>query len=420
MQALLPVSALLLSVAILLTGNGLQLLLLPVRANLEGFSTIEIALIGSSYFAGFGAGCILGPGLIQRVGHIRTYTAMTATVAATALVHAFLVQPAAWWLLRAISGLCFAVLYMVIESWLNERADRETRGLVLSAYMIITLTVITLGQMMLPLHDPKGMELFALISILVSLAAVPVALTGSVSPAPIQSTKIRIGRLYSVSPTGVATCLAVGLSIGAFWALAPQFAQSIGLAETGIALFMSATVLGGALGQWPLGRLSDTGDRRKIILLAAVLAVVTGLLIVIRPFQSEPALLAMAGAWGAFAFPLYSLGVAHANDHAASEDFVETSGGLLLVYAAGAVSGPFIASLVTAGFGATLLYAYILSVHVALVGFVLWRMTREPPPPDEEHIRFVEALQAIQTVSPVFDAETQAEMETTAETVPPE
>jgi MFS family permease len=420
MRALLPVSALLMSVAILLTGNGLQGLLLPIRANLEGFSTIEIALVGSCYFAGFGAGCVLGPRFVKRVGHIRTYTAMTAIAAAVALAHPFVPRPVCWWILRVVSGFCFAVLYMVIESWLNERSDEDTRGFVLSAYMIINLTVITLGQMMLPLHDPKGMELFAVVAILVSLAAVPVALTLSVSPAPIESTKIRIGRLYALSPAGVTTCLAVGLTIGAFWALAPQFAQSSGLTETGIALFMSAAVLGGALGQWPLGRLSDTGDRRKVIILSSILAAATGLLIVTRVFPSEPALFVMAAAWGAFAFPLYSLGVAHTNDHAARDEFVETSSGLLLVYAAGAVGGPFIASLVTTSFGPTLLYGYMLAVHVVLVGFVIWRMTRKSTPPDEEHIRFMEALQASQTVSPVFDAQTQADMESTRQDTEPE
>jgi len=422
MQALLPVTALLLSAAILLTGNGLQGILLPVRAELEGFSTVAIALIGSSYFAGFAIGCLFGPRLVRSVGHIRTYTAMTATAAAIALLHSFIVWPACWWALRMVTGFCFAVLYMVIESWLNERATRETRGFVLSAYMIINLTVITVGQMLLPLHDPKGMELFAIASILVSFAAVPVALTRSAAPAPIESAKVRIGKLYSISPTGLTTCFAVGFANGPFWALGPQFARSSGLDDTGIALFMSTAVLGGALGQWPLGRLSDLGDRRRVILLASFAAALAGLLVMMRPFESTAALLAMGALWGAFAFSLYSLGVAHANDHAAPSDFVETSSGLLLVYAAGAITGPFIASLVTDSLGHASLFGYSAVVHVVLIGFVLWRTSASEAPPHEEQIEFAEALQAARTVSSVFDEDAQAahEPEPVAATATPD
>jgi len=77
-----PVAALLASVAVLLTGNGLQNTLLPIRAQIEGFSTFSIGVLGSLYFAGFAAGCLLGPWLIERIGHIRTFAAMAAIATA--------------------------------------------------------------------------------------------------------------------------------------------------------------------------------------------------------------------------------------------------------------------------------------------------------------------------------------------------
>ena len=191
-----------------------------------------------------------------------------------------------------------------------------------------------------------------------------------------------------------------------FWALAPLFAETQGLEETGIALFMSATVLGGALGQWPLGHLSDRMDRRKVILIAAALGVVMGLAMVLLPIGTDTALMIVALVWGAAAFPLYSLSVAHANDYAQPQDFVEVSGGLLLLYAAGAVAGPILASGVTGIFGVGNLYLFPSIVHLGLVAFVAHRMFARAAAPVVEHVDFIDALGAVQTVSPCFDEET--------------
>ena len=219
-----PISALLLSSAMLLMGNGLQGILLPVRGGLENFSPLDLGILGSVYFLGFGAGCLHGARLIGAVGHIRVFAAMVAIVSANALLHPLAVSAVLWWLLRGITGYCFAVLFMVIESWLNERSTSETRGTIFSLYTIINLTVITLGQLMLPFGNPAGLPLFSVVSILISLAAVPVSLSRAAAPAPVQVVRIRPFHIYRVSPVGFAGCLTVGLVNGAFWSLAPVFA----------------------------------------------------------------------------------------------------------------------------------------------------------------------------------------------------
>lgn len=125
--ALAPVSALLFSVSLLLMGNGLQGTLLPVRGNMELFTPIELGLLGTAYFLGFTLGCVHGPLLVRRSGHIRAYLAMTSLASVIALLHAIYVTPIGWFALRAVTGYCFAVLYIVIESWLNARSDNRGR-----------------------------------------------------------------------------------------------------------------------------------------------------------------------------------------------------------------------------------------------------------------------------------------------------
>ncbi len=402
--SLAPIAALLLSVALLLMGNGLQGTLLPIRANIEAFSTLDVGIMGSSYFLGFAAGCILGPRVVRRVGHIRAFTAMVSIASTIALVHALIPNPILWWILRAATGFCFAVLYMIIESWLNERSTNKTRGTIFSVYTIINLSVLTLGQLMITLYDPAAFPLFALASILVSIAAVPVALTTAPAPAPRGDVRIRLRRLFRMSPVGFGGCLAVGLANGSFWSLGPVFAQQSGMDIAGIAFFMSVTVIAGALGQWPLGRASDMIDRRKVIIGACMAAALAGVgMVVFSEFWGR-GILVFSFLLGVFAFPLYSLSVAHTNDFALPEDYVEVASGLLLVYAIGAVIGPMAASGTMALVGPKGLFGFTAFVHAGLALFAAYRMRARSRPPDEERAAFTESLLTAQTVSPMDPA----------------
>lgn len=396
-----PILALLISVSLLLMGNGLQNTLLPVRASIEAFSATEIGIMGSAYFLGFAAGCVYGPYFVRRVGHIRTFTAMATIASCAVLVHAFVLSPVIWWILRVATGICFAVLYMVIESWLNEKASNENRGTIFSIYTIINLTVVTLGQMMLILDEPSNFMLFSFASILVSLAAVPVALSTSAEPAPIKSVKIDFRGLYRTSPVGTVGCLAVGLANGSFWALAPVFAKGESTDVTTVAIFMSVAVIAGAIGQWPLGRMSDRMDRRRVILLTCSGGVFAGVLLALLNPTLDNLLLPAAFAFGLFAFPLYSLCVAHTNDFADESKYVEVACGLLLLYALGAVVGPIAASIFMRVIGPGGLFAFTALVHLVTIGFVVFRLRTRDAAPAAEHISFADAMRVGLTVSSV-------------------
>ncbi|MBI1205262.1 MAG: MFS transporter [Rhodopseudomonas sp.] len=400
-QSMVSVAALMLSVSVLLMGSGLLGTLVPVRANLELFSGIDIGILGSFYFLGFTLGCLSGPLLIARVGHIRTYLAFVCVASIAALVHALSVEPWTWWLMRAITGFCFAVLFIVIESWLNERSDNATRGTVFSIYMVINLTVLMIGQMMLTLANPQTFALFAAAAILFSLAALPVAMTKSQSPEPIPVIRPRLIRLYTLSPVGFMGCFAVGLANGAFWSLGAVFAMDRGLNTAGIALFMSAVVLGGAMGQWPLGKISDLVDRRYVILANCVGAALAAIALSLLPSSSETSMLVAGFCFGAFALPLYALSVAHANDFTPATDYVETSSGLLLVLGLGSSIGPTLSSLLDSLTSGQALFMYTAVVHVVVGGFVVWRITRRAPVAVDDKGDFTATLVATQTVAPI-------------------
>lgn len=410
-SVLAPVAALLFSVSLLLVGQGLMGTLLPVRASLEGFSTLSIGAFGASYFLGFTIGCLKGGELVQRVGHVRVFLAMAAIASASPLLHSLIVDPVAWSPLRFVTGFCLAVLYVVIESWLNEAATNENRGIVFGTYAMITLLVLAAGQMMTLLYDPAGMQLFAIASVLVSLAAIPVALSTSPSPELPETARVDLRGLYRISPAGTLGCLAAGFANGAFWALAPVFTGWVSADSALAAWFMTAAVLGGAAAQWPLGLLSDRLGRRHVLTLVAVVAAIVGALLYGLSGHIGTVTICVLGAlWGALAFPLYTIAVAHANDYADPSEYVNVSSGLLLMYGIGATVGPFIASTMMTAISSRLLFGFSFAVHTLLAGFALYRYFVRSTPGDTP-MEFGDAFAATQTASPVYEEEIASDAE---------
>jgi MFS family permease len=401
-----PVAALLISVSILLTGQGLQGTLLPVRASLEAFPTLAIGAMGAAYFIGFTLGCLKGGELVRRVGHVRVFLAMSALASASPLVHALVIHPAAWGLLRLVTGFCFAVLYVVIESWLNERSSNETRGIVFSVYAMITLTVFAIGQMLTLLFDPADFHLFVIASVLVSIGAVPIALSTSPTPEQPHSASVDIPRLYKLSPSATLGCLVAGLANGAFWSLAPVYTSSVSEGTSLAAWFMTSAVVGGALLQWPIGLLSDKYSRRGTLIAVTIVGCAVGLALGLAPQNiSFVSVNLLGAAWGALAFPLYTISVAYANDHAESHEYVTVSSGLLLMYGIGATIGPFIASALMTVREAGYLFLYAAISHGILAIYILFRTTQTDQSDIDDPIAFSDALAATQTASQIYEEE---------------
>jgi len=379
---LAKITALVATAVIMLLANGLQNTLVPVRAHAEGFSATAIALMGSAYFVGFLAACILCPRLIDRVGHIRTFAVLCAATAAIVLAHAMIVDPVAWGVMRAGIGFCAAGMYVVIEGWLNQQTHNKIRGRIFTLYAALNNLALLAGQYLFTLSDPRGYELFSIAAILTMACMLPVALTRQPEPARVGVVRLRLRRLYKLSPVGVMGAVAVGLVSGAFWTLAPVFAEARGMTGDGVALFMAATILGGAAAQWPLGRLSDFTDRRLVIGMSAAGAAFAGIVLAIpAPFgiANETWLLMGGMLFGATAFPIGALTNAHLNDHARQEEMTEFASSNLFVYGTFAAIGPAIAAGVIALGGMSAIFFYTASVHAAFVIFVVYRMVARAP-----------------------------------------
>ncbi|MCP4486809.1 MAG: MFS transporter [Gammaproteobacteria bacterium] len=380
-SALLSSWALLLGFGVLMLGDGLQGTLLAVRADIEGFSATITGLVMSAFYAGFLLGSILNPKITAKVGHIRVFAALAALASASILVHALFIDVYAWIALRLLSGFCFAGLYIVAESWLNDRATNETRGKLLSLYMVVTYLGVGAGQLMLNLAAPTDFPLFILTSVLISIAVVPLLLSAGSPPTFHESVNIGVFELFRTSPLGIVSMFVVGLVTATFFALGPVYGQRIGLDIENISYFMTAAVVGTVLLQGPIGVLSDRFDRRIVLTIVTLLTSLAAVSCVFASEYSENVVLLSTGVFGGLAFPLYSVCIAYTNDHLQPNQMIAASGALVLVGGLGAITGPMLVASIMDYFGEEYLFWAIAVAHALIGIFGLIRMAVRPPVP---------------------------------------
>jgi MFS family permease len=389
-------SALLAAVALLTLGNGLLSTVVGVRGGLEGMTETTIGLVMSAFFAGFVAGSIWAPGLVQTVGHIRTFAALASITSAASLGFVLVVEPLFWVVLRAVAGACYAGMVIVVESWLNASTDRARRGRVLAAYGVVFYGAWAASQPLLNLAPASGFALFCLVS-----------LTRAGVPGVVEADRARLARLFEISPLGLAGAFAIGVAMSAYWGMAPSFGQAVGMSEATISLFLTTTLLGALAAQWPLGWLSDRTDRRRVVVAATVsagLAAVGLALVVDRAW----AFIGLAVVLGGAAMPIYALCVAHVNDQIAPREVVAASSALILVYGVGSALGPFGASLVMDAVGPRGLFVFMA---VALGAFALYaarRLVVSPPPAPEAKDSWVSVPQTSHAVLPLHEHSPEA------------
>ncbi|WP_372880087.1 MFS transporter [Psychromonas sp.] len=387
-NALIPISSLLISDAFLLIGHGLLLTLLPIAASAAGFSDTQVALTGSAYFLGFVSGCLATPLMLKRVGHIRSFAVLATSYSVVILIFPLLPQFYGWLLLRFLIGFAISGLYMIIESWLNGNANAQNRGSILSIYTTLNLVMVMCGQQLFNLGSEQDAVLFSLAAILISIAIIPVSLTRSAAPAAVHQVKINFSKVWQHSHIALIGAVVGGLVTGAFWSLAPIYAKDNSFDSTQLGIFLSATVLGGACFQLPLGRISDKFDRRSVLMYMALVGSAVSLLFVCLPyyvttFAGWPATIS-AFFWGGTCMTLYAICLAHANDNATSDEFVEISSAMLITLGLSSSIGAPLASVSMGLIGADGLYAFTGACLILFFIIVLFRRRSHVSPANLE------------------------------------
>lgn len=392
---------------------GVQGSLLGVRAEMEGFADLQIGLLMSGYFAGFLAGSMFAPRLIEQVGHIRVFAAVAAMASVTILVHALFIEPWTWAAMRLLTGFAFSCIYVVAESWLNKAATNETRGQILAVYMSIMMAGICAGQFMLGLSDPGSFVLFAIISVMVSIAAVPILMTVLTAPLIEDTERVSVAHLWRRAPMGVMGlvlsqwCASVVFSMGAV------YATKLGLTVLEVSYFMGVMMGGGMVFQMPLGRLSDSIDRRWVIGGASLVAVITALLIS-RETAASLWMYGLLFIFGGCSMSLYSLVVAITNDHLRPNEIVPASGTMVLISGLVSITGPISISLWMEAYGIGAFFPILASCLLLLAIISIYRVLTIPALPAEykTHSTIQAAATTVGTVLHYDENELKENLET--------
>ncbi len=383
-EILKSVSLLILSVAMMMTGFGMFSTFISLRMEIEGFSRQVIGYQTSAFYLGLVIGSMFCSKLINRVGHIRAFAVFCGASASAILMFPFFKFISVWILLRGVLGFCLAGMYMVVESWLNSRTSKNNRGTVLSVYMMANNFAFAAGQLLLNFGDPNNTEFFMLGAALYALALIPVSLTRSSHPDPVESSSFKLSKLFQISPVAMSGCIANGLIIGAIIGLSPVFINDLDYGIGTITMFMTLYMLSGLMFQFPIGKLSDVYDRRIVIMAVAVVMGLASIPLIIIQAPGEYLLYATAILLGATSQTLYPLCISYANDYLSPEELVKASGGMVLAYGLGAAVGPTVAAYLMESISPSGLFYYIAAIVVSFILIILYRIPKRSTPDDKE------------------------------------
>ena len=375
--------ALFLGMGFLMMAYGYQSSLLGVRAVQEEFSLTATGFMMSGYFVGYFIGASTIPNLISRVGHIRVFAAFASLASLVILVHSVFVNPYIWFFLRVLTGVSMVCIYTVAESWLNDRSSNKNRGSVLSIYMVILYGTMGIGMFLLNFSSPENYEPFILVSIITSLALIPILLTKKKPPTFKKIKAMSLKEVYDASPFGMVSSLFYGTIQSALFTLLAVYAASMNFTIFEISLVTFLLAVSGAISQFPIGKLSDMYDRRKVIVFATFAASGFAILTLLVSRQIYlPGNLATSKTWFyvfliLFSFcslPMFSLILAHTNDYIPKEKFVAAGAGLQFIFGLGAMSGPFLCSIFMNIVGSNGFFVFLFIFHTIIGLFGLYRM----------------------------------------------
>ena len=370
--------------AIICLAHGLQGTLLGVRAIVEGFGYIVTGFIIAGYYIGYLTGSIVIPIFLKRVGHIRVFAALASLASIAILLHSVFLEPYMWFFIRILTGISLAGIYVIMESWLNDKSTNETRGQILSIYMIVTFSFVGLGQFLLNLSDPAKVDLFILISVLLSFALLPILLSITEAPNVTNPKPFSLKELFIISPLGFVGAFFTGLTHSAILGYGAVYAAAKGLGLFEISIFMVIVTLCGALFQWPIGYISDKIDRRVILIGVTFIASGLAIFIVASSYISIIIFFIILALYSGMCLPMYSLTIAHTNDFLQQDEIVGAIAAIAILIGIGAICGPILASLFMDIIGPDGFFVYLFIAHGLLGLFGLYRMGKRTKKADLE------------------------------------
>lgn len=383
------VGAIITGIVFLQGGMGLMSVLLPLRMQEAGFSTTEIGIMSAGFATGFFLGCIFAPRLILRIGHIRAFACFATVLSALTLALAIDTDLALWTSARLLSGICFAGLLTISDSWISGETEASVRGRVMAVYMIFYKMAQALGPLVFTFAAISGNWHFMLVSALFSLSLLPVALREGGNPTPPLKERMTLKKVYQTTPLAVVGCMCLGMTNSPMNNLIAIYGVEIGLEISGAVMLSAALQVGALALQWPMGWASDKRDRRKVMIFGMLMMAMFSAIIAFMPTMPLWVYIILVGVLGGFAMSIYPIILAHAGDYTSSKQMVPLCATLMLAFAVGMAIGPITGSFAMDVLGPEGLFIHTILFCLVFVIFALYRMGKRTSVPVDKHVAFV-------------------------------
>ncbi len=404
----------LISLVIVMLGNGFFNTFSSLRIAIEGYDSMVIGVINSAYYFGMMLGCLYIEKLISRIGHIRAFAIFASINSLVFLFQGFYINPISWGFFRLLTGICSSGFFIVIESWMLLSTNSRHRGKLLSLYMLTLYMAQGFGQFILNMVPLKSLFPYVISVGLSSLSVLPVSMMKSSGPLGIDHSSLNLWGIIKRAPLGLIGCFLAGMVMSSFYGLTPIFAKEIGLSLLQISQVMGGTILGGLLLQWPVGHLSDIFSRKNVLIVSVASLVAITLVLFFFYGISYWFLLIVMIVFGSVAFTFYPLSISYTCDYFSQNKVIGITSSCLIVYGIGCVIGPLVSSSAMQFLGPSflMLSISILAFIFLLFSFIL--VQKHNPFSDDESHEYLPTPRSTSLgyyLDPKMDAEEKEEYE---------
>lgn len=373
-----PLSAFFVGTGLTCCAYALMTSISSIRLEEMGVATSKAGIVLALYYLGFVVASLTAYRIINKVGHIRAFTTYVSMFSALSILHYFNSSLFFWGAMRFLEGYCIGGATLCLESWLNTRANNKNRGMIMSFYMVTTYLGSSTAQVMLNIPDAGGVSIYIIVSVLFSIALIPISLTALPTPNITAYSRMPLSNLYKKTPVGVVACFVSGFLVGSFYILGTIFTKKMGLTMKETSMFMFFGVLGGMMAQLPVGKISDKMDRRYVILGASIVVCIISPIMYFLIKFGQPYLIGCSFILGASLFVIYPVCVSHINDLVDDKERIQASGRLILLQGSGLIAGPIVVSFFMGNFGNISFALSFSAVTLALIIFTKKHMNIKP------------------------------------------
>ncbi len=325
------------------TTMGLTWPLLSLILDNHGFGSGLIGLSAASQSLSIFAVAPLAPRVVARFGLLRT---VSGAILSAALMLALLplhIDPYGWMPIRFLLGASVSLLFIACQTWIQQIALDESRGLVGGVLGFLWSAGFAIGPLIITLAGIEGWAPFLFGIALVLVAALPLLFARALVPPPHAEEERRGFRhLFAVAAVALLAAPTLAMTDAINDSFLSLYGLRSGFSQQDAVLLLTTLFVGTTLGHLPIGWLADRIERRKVL----IGTVIVTLLLTLAMMVAMPVgwlAWPVVFLWGAGLGGIWTVAFAMLGDRFRGAELAAATTLSSLLYGVGSTLGPVIA-----------------------------------------------------------------------------